>query len=104
LLALIHKDASIVLLDANVSERERRRAIAMSSAEWLLHGRTGGDLDAEDTDLHGSNSGTSALTCLSLFDLVDCAVSSVDVEWQEGGALTLNTCRISHDVNIVWFS
>ena len=72
LLALVHMDTSIVLLDANVSERERRRVIAMSSAEWLLHGRTGGDSNVEELDLHGSDPGTSALTCLSLFDLVDC--------------------------------
>lgn len=104
LLALIHKDASIVLLDANVSERERRRAIAMSSAEWLLHGRTGGDLDAEDTDLHGSNSGTSALTCLSLFDLVDCGVSSAAVEGQEGSALSFDAWRRRRDGLIVWSS
>src|SRR5699024_8321573 len=104
LLALIHKDASIVLLDANVSERERRRAIAMSSAEWLLHGRTGGDLAAEDTALPGPNSGTGALTCLYWFGRVGCGGSTAAVAGQERAALTFDAWRRRRDGLIVWSS
>ncbi|MGW5876541.1 aldehyde dehydrogenase family protein [Nocardiopsis terrae] len=105
LLALIHMDTSLVLLDLSVSERERRRVTAMSSAEWLLYDRDRSGPTGEQPGPLVSTPAEGTLTRLPLGDLVDCGASPPAVEaGNEGAGLSFDNWRRRRDALIIWSS